>query len=213
MSLDSRLVNLAAVAHKLAEDGFVRAIGGSISLRWQDQCHVSPAGARLDRLSAADFIPLSVEGHNTWQLARASADHLLHLACYRARPDAQTVLLVHPPNGIALGCAGLSLGALTPGFYRAVGAAVPLLPYFAPGTQALADAVSEQIAVHDAVLLRNSGLILVAGSSDEALMHCQMVEEAARMVLLAYAAAGSCSFLTAEQIEELEQTTGRLRRP
>jgi L-fuculose-phosphate aldolase len=189
----------------LAEGGLVRATSGSASLRWQDQCYISPAGARLDRLSAADFIPLSVEGHNTWQLARASADHRLHLACYRARPDAQTVLLIHPPNCIALGCAGLSLGALTPDFYRAVGAAVPLLPYHTPGAQALAAAVAEQIARHNAVLLRNCGLILAAGSSDEALLHSQMVEEAARAVLLAHAAAGECSFLTAEQIEELEQ--------
>lgn len=212
MSLDSRLVNLAAVAHKLAEDGLVRGTGGSVSLRWQDQCHISPASARLDRLSAADFIPLSIEGHNTWQLGRASDDHALHLACYRARPDIQTVMLVHPPNCIALGCAGLSLGALTPGFYRAVGAAVPLLPYAAPGAQALVDAVAEQIVAHDALLLRNNGLILTAGGSDQALLHCQMVEEAARVVLLAHAATGSCSFLAAEQIEELAQAREQRRR-
>ncbi len=213
MSLDSRLVNLAAVAHKLAEGGLVRTTSGSVSLRWQDQCYISPADARLERLSAADFIPLSVAGPNTWQLARASADHMLHLVCYRARPDAQVVLLIHPPNCIALGCAGLGLGALTPDFYRAVGAAVPLLPYFTPGSQSLADVVAEQIVAHKAVLLRNSGLLLAAGSSDEALLHSQMVEEAARAVLLAHAATGSCSFLTAQQIEELEQTTGRSLRP
>lgn len=209
MSLDSRLVNLAAVGRKLVDAGFARSADGSISLRWEDQCHISPADARLDRLSAADFIPLSVAGSNTWQLKRASAEHALHLACYRTRPDVQTVLLVHPPNCIALGCAGLSLGALTPGFYRAVGAAVPLLPYAAPGSQALVDAVVEQIVGHNAVLLRNQGLILAAGSSDEALQRSQIIEEAARIVLLAHAAAGSCSFLTAEQIAELEHIRAR----
>ena len=212
MSLDSRLVNLAAIAHKLAQEGWVRGAGGSISLRWQDQCHISPAGARLDRLSAADFIPLSLQRPQSWQLARASRDHGVHLTCYRARADAQITLLLHPPNCIALGCAGLSLGALTPGFYQAVGAAVPLLPYVVPGAQACVDAVAEQIVAHDALLLRNNGLILTAGSSDEALLHCQMIEEAARIVLLAHAAAGSCSFLTPEQIEELAQTREQ-RRP
>lgn len=209
MSLDSRLVNLAAAGRKLMEAGFVRGASGSISLRWEDQCYISPAGARLERLSAADFIPLSIEGHNTWQLGRASGDHALHLACYRTRPDAQTVLLIHPPYCIALGCAGLSLGALTPGFYRAVGAAVPLLPYFAPGSQALVDVAAEHIVAHNAVLLRNNGLILAAGSSDEALLRSEMIEEAARIVLLAHAAAGSCSVLTADQMEELKGTKGR----
>lgn len=204
MSLDSRLVNLAAVAHKLMEAGFARGTGGSVSLRWDDQCYISPAGARLDRLSAADFIPLSIDGSNTWQLARAAAEHALHLACYRARPDAQTVLHLHPPHCIALGCAGLGIGAITPDFYLAVGAEVPLLPYSTPTSQALIDAVTGAIAQHDALLLRNHGLVLVAAGSDDALLHSQMVEEAALIVLLAQAATGTCSFLTAEQIEELE---------
>jgi len=203
MSLDSRLVNLADVARKLVENGFVRGSAGSISLRWEEHCYITPAGARLDRLSAADFVPLSIEGQNTWQLARVSGEHALHLACYRARPDIQTVLRICPPHCLALGCAGLGIGAISPDFYLALGAEVPLLPYSTPTTQALADAVGQAIAGHDAVLLRNQGLVLVAASSDEALLRSSVVEEAARVVLLAHAATGTCSFLTGEQIEEL----------
>ena len=209
MSLDSRLVNLAAVARKLVEGGFVRGVGGSVSLRWEERCYISPAGARLDRLSGGDFIPLAIGGQNSWQLPRASSEHALHLACYRARPDAQTVLRIQPPHCLALGCAGLGIGAISPDFYLAVGAEVPLLPYLTPTTQALADAVGQAIAGHDAVLLRNIGLALVAASSDEALLHSQVVEQAAHQVLLAHAATGTCSTLTAEQMEELEQVTGR----
>ena len=89
MSLDSRLVNLAALARKLVENGFVRGAAGSISLRWEERCYLSPAGAQLHRLSAADFVPLYIEGQNSWQLARASGEYALHLACYRARPEVQ----------------------------------------------------------------------------------------------------------------------------
>jgi ribulose-5-phosphate 4-epimerase/fuculose-1-phosphate aldolase len=209
MSLDSRLVNLAALGRKLVEGGFARGMSGSISLHWEDQCYISPAGGRLDRLSAADFVPLSIQGSNTWQTARASRDHAVHLACYRARPDAQNVILVHPPHCLALGCAGLGIGAISPDFYRAVGAEAPLLPYSTPGTQALADAFGQAMAGHDALLLRNIGLVLVAANSDEALLHSQIVEEAARIMLLALAATGSCSFLTPEQIEELGGAGGR----
>jgi L-fuculose-phosphate aldolase len=208
MSLDSRLVNLAAVARKLVESGFVRGAAGSVSLRWEDQCYISPAGARLDRLGAADFIPLAIGDSNTWQLKRASSEHGLHLACYRVRPNVQTVLRIQPPHCMALGCAGLSLGAVSPTFFLAVGAEAPLLPYSAPASHALSDAVAEAIVHHDALLLRNQGLLLTAADSDQAWLHSQMVEEAARVMLLAYAATGNCSVLTAEQMEELEQTTG-----
>ncbi len=204
MSLDSRLVNLAAAARKLVEAGYVLGAAGSVSLRWEDQCYISPAGARLNRLGAADFIPLAIGGGNTWQLQRASSEHALHLACYRARPDVQTVLRIQPPHCMALGCAGLSLGAISPHFIWTVGAEVPLLPYSAPASQALSDAVAEAIVQHDALLLRNQGLVVTAAGSDEAWLRSQVIEEAAQIVLLARAA-GECSVLTAEQLAELEQ--------
>lgn len=212
MTLESRLVNLAATARKLVEQGLVRGRGGNVSVRWHDQCYVSPTGARLDRLGAADFVPLSVAGPNTWQLERASSESAVHLACYRARSDVQAVFHIHPPNCIALGCAGLSLKAITPDFYLALGAEIPLLPFITPTTQALADAVGQLMAHHDAVLLRNHGLILGASSVEEALAHSLLADEAARIVLLAHAATGTCSYLTAKQIEEMERVTGRYRR-
>lgn len=212
MTLESRLVNLAAAGRKLVEHALVRGAGGNISLRWQDMCYISPTGARLDRLSAADFVPLHIASQNTWQLQRASTEVALHLNCYRARPDAATVFHVHPPNCIALGCAGLAIPPITPELYLAVGAAIPLLPYLTPTTQALADAVGQAIEACDAVLLRNHGLVLVASNTDDALVHSLLVEEAARLVLLAHAATGACSSLTTEQIEELERVTGRYHR-
>ncbi|MDW8318566.1 MAG: class II aldolase/adducin family protein [Anaerolineae bacterium] len=213
MSLESRLVNLAAAGRKLVEHGLVRGSGGNLSLRWEDLCYITPTGARLDRLSAGDFVPLKIYGPNTWQLQRASSEHAMHLACYRTRPDAATVFHVHPPNCIALAAAGLSLPALTPDLYLAVGPEVPLLPYITPTTQALADAVAQALSGDsDAVLLRNHGLVLIAASTDEALVHTLLVEDAAYSVLQAYAAAGTCSFLTAEQMAELERVTGRYRR-
>jgi L-fuculose-phosphate aldolase len=176
-------------------------------------CYITQAGARLDHLSAADFVPLRIDGVNTWQLQRASSEHAIHLACYRIRPDAATVFHIHPPNCVALGCAGLSLPAITPDFYLAMGAEVPLVPYLTPTTQPLADAVSDLIPDHDAILLRNPGLILVAASTQEALEHSLAVERAARVVLLAHAATGTCSTLTSAEIEELERVTGQARRP
>ena len=139
MTLNSRLVNLAATAHKLVELGMMRGVSPSVSLRWEDVCYLSPAGARMDRLSAADFISLKIDGVNTWQLQRASSSYAIHLACYRARPDAATVLCLQPPHCIALGCAGLSIPAITPDFYLAFGAEIPLLPYHALASQELAE--------------------------------------------------------------------------
>ena len=81
ISLEARLVNLAAAGRQLVETGLVWGAGGNLSLRWDDMCYITQAGARLDHLSAADFVPLRIDGVNTWQLQRASSEHAIHLAC------------------------------------------------------------------------------------------------------------------------------------
>lgn len=212
MTLETRLVNLAATGRRLVEQGLARGEDNSVSLRWQELCYISPAAARLDRLSAADFVPLAFDHAASWQLQRASAAHALHLACYRARPDIATVFQLQPLHCTALGCAGLSIPVITPEFYRALGGSVSLVPYALPGSQALADQVAEGIARHNAVLLQNRSVLVVAPSTDEAFARAVAVEEAAHIVLLAHAATGSCSSLTTEQIEELEHLAGRRQR-
>lgn len=205
MTLNSRLVNLAGLARQLVESALATPVSGSISLRWEDQCYISPRESRLDRLSAADFIPMSIEaGPNSWQVERASAAHPDHLACYRARPDVATVLHLQLSNSTALGCAGLELGVLTPDFYRAVGPAVPLLPYLPPGSPELTEAIRAAITGCNAVLLRNQGIIIIGSSSDEAFVRCQVIEKAANTMLWAHAATGSCSFLSSEQLAALD---------
>ena len=82
----------------------------------------------------------------------------------------------------------MSIPAITPDFYLAIGPQAPLLPYITPTTQALADAVAAQVVDHDAILLRNHGLVVVADSTDSALRKVLLVEEVARIVLLAHAA-------------------------
>ena len=77
MTLDSRLVNLAATGRTLLQSGLVRGSGGNISLRWDELCYISPAGARLDRLTSADFVPLNVQAQ---QYVAA------HARLQRARP-------------------------------------------------------------------------------------------------------------------------------
>lgn len=205
MALEARLVNLAAAGRKLVDQGLARGADNSVSLRWQELWYISPAEARLDRLGAADFVPLALDHPAAWQLQRASAAHALHLACYRARPDVATVLHLQSPYCVALGCAGLSIPVITPEFYRSLGGGVPLLPYAFPGSQALIDLLVEGIARHNAALLQNRGLVVVAPSTDEALARALAVEQAAHIVLLAHAATGTCSALTPKQVEELGQ--------
>lgn len=193
MTLNSRLVNLAGIARRLVESGLLLAYGGSVSLRWEDQCYISARHARLDHIGAGDFVPLALPRDNEWLLPRVADTHAQHLACYRARPDVLTVLHLALPHCVALGCAGLSLDVLTPAYHQSVDSRAPLLPYPPHEEAALLTAITAAAGSHNALLLLNQGVLVMAPSSDEALLRAQAVEQAAHITLLARAAMGQCT--------------------
>ncbi len=93
---------------------------------------------------------------------------LLHLAMYRARGADGAVVHLHSGHAVAVSVlADLDPADVLPPLtaYQAMRVgALPLLPYFAPGDRALADAVSAVADRHHALLLANYGPI-VSGSS------------------------------------------------
>lgn len=197
MTLNSRLVNLASLARQMVESGLLLAYGGSISLRWQDDVYISPRQARLDRIASGDFIRLDLHSDNSWRLAQVAPEHAVHLTGYRARADVFTVFHLALPHCVALGCAGLGIEVLTPSYRQIVGSAAPLLAASSEDETAMLSAVSQTLVAHNALLLPNQGVLVVAASSDEALLRAQAVEQAAHITLLALAAAGQCRGLAA----------------
>lgn len=196
MTLNSRLVNLAGIVRQMVESGLMLPYSGSASLRWDDEVYISPREARLDRLGSGDFIRLDVQSDNSWRLSHAAREHATHLACYRLRADVFSVLHLALPHCVALGCAGLGIGAPTTAYQRTIGSnAAPLLPAGPEDEPALLAALAAALPAHNALLLRNQGALVIAPSSDEALLRAQAVEEAARITLLALAATGRCSSL------------------
>jgi ribulose-5-phosphate 4-epimerase/fuculose-1-phosphate aldolase len=62
--------------------------------------------------------------------------------------------------------------------------ALPLVPYFAPGDKALAEAVRPLASRHHAVLLANHGPVVAGSSLEDALYASEELEETAKLFLL-----------------------------
>jgi len=63
-------------------------------------------------------------------------------------------------------------------------APLALIPYFRPGSRALADAVEAAAASHNSMLLRNHGLICAGSSLSEAIDRAEELEQTARLYFL-----------------------------
>ncbi|MGH3637424.1 MAG: class II aldolase/adducin family protein, partial [Mycobacterium sp.] len=112
----------------------------------------------------------------------------LHVALYRARPDARAVVHTHSTHSVAVSCLrdinrDNALPALTAYYAMRVGT-LPVMPYHAPGDPALGPAAELAAAGHHALLLANHGPIVAGVDLSAAADALEEIEETAKLFLL-----------------------------
>ncbi len=187
-ALPEQLVAICEAARTLVARGLVLGRGGNVSVRSGTTVFISPRGAPLDHLTPEAMVAVRSEDGRPLAGQQPSSELPMHLACYRARPEAQAVIHCHPPHVIALSTLGETVPALTPDFFVYMETIVlPQIPYYTPGTDTLATAVAEALAVAPVAVLANHGLIAVGETAERALARVLLAEETARIYLLARA--------------------------
>jgi len=181
---DLLLEQLCDVANSLFERGYAHGSTGNISVRVGSEVWVTPTGQPLRGLSPDALARLDMGGERL-NGNSPSKEYPFHLAVYRQRPDARAVVHLHSTYAVALSClesfdGDESLPPLTPYYFMRV-APLAVLPYFRPGSAALAGAVEEAAAAHHSILLRNHGLICAGSSLPEAADRAEELEQTARL--------------------------------
>ncbi|MFW6107124.1 MAG: class II aldolase/adducin family protein [bacterium] len=197
--------DLVHYGRKIAERLLVVGPGGNTSVRADDAIVVKASGVAYEDCTEEDFLPIDLEtGEPLGTDRKPTCEIHMHLACFLARPDVNAVVHTHPPVATGLGIAGKTVPPIYPDLVALVGPEVPLLPYIVPSGTALANAVAEGIRDHNALLLRNHGLVTVGANLREAYFRNLLVEEAAKTWLAAQAA-GQPYVLSPEQVQEVNQ--------
>jgi ribulose-5-phosphate 4-epimerase/fuculose-1-phosphate aldolase len=134
----------------------------------------------------------------------------MHLAMYRARPDAGAVIHAHPTFSIAYStkikeATRDAVPPFTAAFYVRAGR-VPMIPYHPSGAMSLHEAVVALAPRYHALLLRQHGL-LVAGTSMAATLG--IVEEIEQCCQIAVQVNGSGEALNSAQCLAIDQAMGR----
>ena len=181
---DPVLEQLCDVARSLFERGYAHGSTGNISVRVGEEIWVTPTGQSLRGLSPSRLARLDADGKRLNENA-PSKEHPFHSAIYRRRPEARAVVHLHSTHAVALSClddftGDESLAPLTPYYFMRV-APLAVLPYFRPGSAALAGAIEEAAAAHHSILLRNHGLICAGSTLPEAADRAEELEQTARL--------------------------------
>jgi ribulose-5-phosphate 4-epimerase/fuculose-1-phosphate aldolase len=179
--------DICTTGHSLFARGLTHGRTGNLSLRLDDRVLVTPSGIGLGDLTPDLLAEVALDGtHLTGP--QPSKETFLHLALYRARPDAAAVAHTHSTHTAAVSCLADiddtdALPRLTAYYAMRVGR-LPRLPFHAPGDSALGPVAEQAARSHHALLLANHGAIAAAGALSSAVDVIEEIEETARLFFL-----------------------------
>jgi L-fuculose-phosphate aldolase len=201
---------LAFLGRSAVAAGLVVGSGGNLSARafGADEIWVTGSGTWLDALHPSAFARVrisdgavldscdgTVTGDGADHAAPSPSSELaLHLATYRARPDVNVVVHLHPQSVLLLDALGEQVRLVTTDHVAYVNKVVRT-PFAVPGTERVGTLAAD--AVRDGancVVLANHGVSVLAGSVELAHKRAFYLEEAARL---------TCSALALGRVAEL----------
>ncbi len=183
---------LVKAGKELNEQGLVWGTSGNISARipGKDTFLIKPSGAHMRSLKPAELVLVDSQGNKVRGEMNVSLETPMHAAIYRARDDVQAIVHTHAPTATAFGIAKTEILPLQVEMFMLLPNGVPVVPFERPGSEALAKAVQKKIMDNDAVILENHGVVTVGSTIKAACNLTEMVEEAAKIQLLAMTLAG-----------------------
>lgn len=175
------------LGRSIYDRGLTHGSTGNISARCEDGWLLTPTGSNLGRLDPARLSRLDWNG-KLISGDPPSKENFLHLAMYQERERNQAVVHLHSTHSVAVSVIdGLDPNDLLPpltAYYVMRIGTLPLVPYYAPGDMALADAVRGFAGRHHAVMLANHGPVVAGSSLAAAADAVEELEATAKLFLL-----------------------------
>jgi L-fuculose-phosphate aldolase len=165
---------VAVAARQLAASGLVLGTAGNLSERAGELVAVTPTGAVLADLQAADVAVVDVDGAQVDGPLQPTSELDLHLGLYR-RYEAGAVVHFHPPIGTALACVIDELPVI---HYQllALGGPVRVGRHETFGSPELAEATLDALEGRLAALMSNHGAIVYGSDMAAAMANAELLE-------------------------------------
>lgn len=200
--LRDEMVHIGA---SLFSRGYATGSAGNLSLLLPDgNVLATPTGSCLGELQAETLSVVTPEGE--WISGnKPSKEVAFHRAIYLNNPDCKAIVHLHSHYLTALSCledldTGNCIRPFTPYVVMRVGD-VPVVPYYRPGDNRIADDLARLAPDYRAFLLANHGPVVTGSSLREATNNTEELEETARLIFTL--GDRRIRYLTSDEIDEL----------
>ena len=177
-------------AKTVFEENLVKLTFGVVSARIPDTDHVviTPSGFSKARLNTKELIVLDLEANLVEGKLRPSVESKTHCYIHKLRPDVGAVIHTHSPVASGFASANAEIPCVSTEQAFVLGGTVPVVErYVMPGSENQSDLeiIEKTFRSSKAVLLRNHGILVIGANLREALNNVIVVEDAARIALVA----------------------------
>ncbi|HUS69176.1 MAG TPA: class II aldolase/adducin family protein [Anaerolineae bacterium] len=199
---------MISIVDELYDAGLITPKGGNVSARIPDadELWITPTQLYKGGLTEETLIKVNLKGKKLEGLDRPSVELPMHLLVYGAREDVGAVIHTHAPMATIVGLFDEPIPAIT---IEAIALAqVPVGPFLLSGTREQSQSIVAALGGGAAVLLRNHGLMTVGKDLREAASRAQMLEFAARTVVLCRLLGGKPTVIPEKLAEFLKKVVG-----
>ena len=190
------------------QDDFTR---GHISCRLPDDPAKLAADLHCDRSAGGNILIVGLDGNVVAGTARRHSEVYIHTEIFKARPDIQCVLHTHPPYSVALSASNRPLLAYSQPsalFHNALGLYDETINLIR--SEEMGAGVACALGPHRAVLLKNHGAVTAGTTIAEAVVSMIMLENAAKIQMIAEGAGETRPLFPDADIEKLKHNISRL---
>ena len=190
-------------AHRYGAARLTLCSSGNLSWRIGDEVLVSGTGSWVPTLPKEKVAVCRLETGEVLNGVKPSMESGFHLGVLRERPDVNVVFHFQSCYATAVACmknipSDFNVTAEIPCH---VGAEIPVVPYYRPGSPELAAAVIAAMKEHNSILLQKHGQVVCGENFEQVFERATFFEMACRIIVLS---GGAYNTLSREEIDDLE---------
>jgi L-fuculose-phosphate aldolase len=208
-ALKQQLIIAGKVLVAEGQDDFTR---GHISVRVPGNpklFFMKPHSMGLDEITMKNILTIDLEGNVVAGTARRHSEVFIHSEIFKARSDVNCVIHTHPTYSVAFSATGHPMKAYSqPGAMFAGEIGVYLDTIALIRTHAMGAGVAKALGPRRAVLLKNHGVVVVGKNIEECVVSTIMLEDAARIQLIAEAAGDPAPEFPPDDIAKFKREIG-----
>jgi len=171
----------------LVKGGLVTGTWGNVSCcnREKQLMAITPSGLPYDDMTPEDVVVVDLQGQVVEGAWKPSSETPMHTMLYREREDIAAVVHTHSTYATAMAVLNRPIPPVIAELALGVGGPVPVAPFARVGTVELGRNALQAMGEYQAVLLQNHGVVTVGKDMGRALNLAFIVEDAARVYIIA----------------------------